>query len=395
MLNPPPLNCAPFELLALAAAEHALYLSSPNPRVGCVLERGGALLGQGHTQAVGGDHAEVQALKAALAAGHSLAGATAFVTLEPCSHHGRTPPCVDALIRHGVARVVVALADPNPLVAGRGMQLLRDAGVVLELADPSSAFAQAAREINIGFLSRMQRGRPWVRLKAAASLDGITALNNGQSQWITGTAARDDGHHFRARACAVLTGVGTVLADDPLLSVRDVATPRQPRRVLIDSFLQAPLTAKLFQGAPVSVFCNSDQGAASDKARSLRALGHTVTAQTSHIDNAIELVAEKAYAAIPSTNKIDLNWVMNSLAADGINELHVEAGAKLNASLLRAGVVDELLIYLAPKLLGAGMGIAALGELASLADGLPLVFHSADRIGDDLRIIARTIHSHF
>lgn len=395
MLKPQAGFKTPFEQLALAAAEHALYLSSPNPRVGCVLERSGVLLGQGHTQAVGGDHAEVQALKAALGAGHNVAGATAYVTLEPCSHHGRTPPCVDALLRHDIARVVIALTDPNPLVAGRGLQLLRDAGVTVELADPSSAFALAAREINIGFLSRMQRGRPWVRLKAAASLDGITALKNGQSQWITSAQARVDGHHFRARACAVLTGLGTLLADDPLLTVRDVATPRQPHRVLIDSFLQAPLAAKLFQGAPVTVFCSSDQGAAKDKARSLRALGHTVTAQDSQSETAINVVALKADAENTNINKIDLNWVMKTLASDGINELHVEAGAKLNASLLRAGVVDELLIYLAPKLLGAGMGIAALGELSSLADGLPLVFYSADRIGDDLRIIARIAASRF
>jgi diaminohydroxyphosphoribosylaminopyrimidine deaminase / 5-amino-6-(5-phosphoribosylamino)uracil reductase len=367
---------------AFGSAQVWQYISSPNPRVGCVVEDDGAVLGEGVTQAAGFDHAEVQAVKAALAnpaSGGTLAGATAYVTLEPCLHHGRTPPCADLLITHKFARVVVAVRDPNPKVNGGGIAKLRAAGIEVDVLDITAQneegeLARAARELNIGFFSRMQRGRPWVRLKVAASLDGITGLASGESQWITGEAARADGHHYRARSCAVLTGVGTLKADDPQLNVRLVETPRQPRKILVDSLLDAPLTAKLFQQGAVWIFCGT---ADAQRAKAFQAAGHEVI-------------------ALPDANgKVDLAAMMNELGKREINELHVEAGYKLNGSLLRAGVVDELLLYLAPKLLGQGMGVAQLGPLAGLADAQTMQIHSADKVGEDLRIICRTKQSIF
>jgi diaminohydroxyphosphoribosylaminopyrimidine deaminase/5-amino-6-(5-phosphoribosylamino)uracil reductase len=228
---------------ALQLARSALGTTSPNPSVGCVLTgAAGQTLGEGHTQRAGGPHAEIIALRDAAAKGHDVRGATAWVTLEPCSHHGRTGPCCDALVAAGIRRVVASLADPNPLVAGQGFGRLRAAGIEVEVG----AGADEARELNIGFFSRMERQLPWVRLKAAASLDGRTALDNGQSQWITSKAARVDGHAWRARACAILTGVGTVLQDNPRLDVRHVQTPRQPRLVIVDSQLNTPPDAELF-----------------------------------------------------------------------------------------------------------------------------------------------------
>lgn len=369
---------------ALKLAVGSAYLTSPNPRVGCVIVRGGVVLGAGATQAAGLDHAEVQAVMAALAnplTHGDLEGATAYVTLEPCAHHGRTPPCADLLVRHQFSRVVIALRDPNPLVDGGGIAKLRAAGIHVDLLDQHAdgeegEIARAARELNIGFLSRMQRGRPWVRMKAAASLDGITALESGQSQWITGEQARADGHHYRACACALLTGVGTLLADDPQLNVRLVNTPRQPRRILVDSKLDAPLSAKIFSSgdAPVWVFCGE---ANKEKIKAMQNAGHEVM-------------------SLPDANgKVDLTAMMTALAKREINELHVEAGYKLNGSLIKAGVVDELLLYVAPKLLGQGAGIAAIGPLAALNQHVPMSIHAIDRIGEDIRIIARTAHSHF
>ncbi|MET0265793.1 MAG: bifunctional diaminohydroxyphosphoribosylaminopyrimidine deaminase/5-amino-6-(5-phosphoribosylamino)uracil reductase RibD, partial [Duganella sp.] len=257
--------------LALAWAEKGLYTTSPNPHIGCVLVRDGEVIGAGVTQAVGGDHAEIQALKDAQARGNGEAvrGATAYVTLEPCSHHGRTPPCADALVRAGIGRVVAAMEDPNPLVAGQGMALLAAAGI----ATSSGLLAEQAYELNIGFFSRMTRGRPWVRMKTAASLDGMTALHNGASQWITGERARADGHAWRARACAILTGIGTVKADDPQLNVRGIDTPRQPIRIVIDSRLEIDPAAKILQGGGtwiVAAVRDPEKGAA------LRALGNEV-----------------------------------------------------------------------------------------------------------------------
>jgi len=363
----------------LRLAASATRLSNPNPRVGCVIVDGNAqLIGQGHTQRAGGPHAEVMALCDAQSRGASVVGATAYVTLEPCSHHGRTPPCCDALIAAGVAKVVVATSDPNPLVAGRGVERLRAAGIEVELLPSDSEAARASRELNIGFFSRMMRKTPWVRMKMASSLDGITALPNGVSQWITGEAARTDGHAWRARACAVLTGIGTVLEDNPMLDVRRVETPRQPHLVVVDSRLETPLDARLFNppahGLSRQILIYT---ASLDRERTaaLQARGATVI----HMPG----------PASGNRAKVDLAAMLQDLGRREVNELHVEAGHKLNGSFIREGLVDECLLYLAPKLLGQGSGVAHFGPLASLAEGPTLGFHSVDRVGDDLRILAR------
>lgn len=355
-------------------AENAIGLSDPNPRVACRIETIDGHLFNGYTQRAGGPHAEVMALLAAQRAGIPVHGATVFVTLEPCSHHGRTPPCCEALVAAGVARVVIATLDPNPLVSGRGAQHLRAAGVTVEVLAPQSDQARAARELNIGFFSRMIRQMPWVRMKMAASLDGVTALNNGVSQWITGEAARTDGHAWRARAGAVLTGIGTVLEDDPMLDVRLVPTDRQPHLVLVDSRLETPLNARLF-GTPASgqtrqvwIYCAVSNPT---KQASLETLG----AQVIHMPS-------------PS-GKVDLHAMLLDLAQREVNELHLEAGQKLNGSFLREGLVDECLVYLAPKLLGQGAGLSNFGPLSALQDAVSLNFHSVERVGDGIRIVAR------
>lgn len=352
---------------ALQLAHSAIGRSDPNPRVGCVIaDSSGRLIGEGATQAAGQAHAEVMALRAAQASGASPRGGTAWVSLEPCSHHGRTPPCADALLAAGLSRVVVATTDPNPLVAGAGVQRLRAAGVVVEVAGGASA-AQV-QELNIGFFSRMKRGVPWVRCKLAASLDGRTALDDGSSHWITGEAARADGHAWRRRAGAVLSGVGTILADDPRLDVRHVATELQPLRAVVDSRLRAPAHARIYDppGAAL-VFCAHAEPAA---AAALRARD-------------VEAVALPA-----ADGSVDLRRVVTDLAARGVNELHVEAGPRLSGALLRAGLIDEFLIYLAPKLIGAGRGMVD-GRLADLSQAWALQFHAVEPIGDDLRVIAR------
>lgn len=363
----------------LRLAASATRLSNPNPRVGCVIVDGNAqLIGQGHTQRAGGPHAEVMALRDAQSRGASVVGATAYVTLEPCSHHGRTPPCCDALIAAGVAKVVVATSDPNPLVAGRGVERLRAAGIEVELLPSDSEAARASRELNIGFFSRMIRKTPWVRMKMASSLDGITALPNGVSQWITGEAARTDGHAWRARACAVLTGIGTVLEDNPMLDVRRVETPRQPHLVVVDSRLETPLDAHLFNPPA-------------------HGLSRQILIYTASLDRERTAALQTRGATVihmpgPASGnraKVDLAAMLQDLGRREVNELHVEAGHKLNGSFIREGLVDECLLYLAPKLLGQGSGVAHFGPLASLAEGPTLGFHSVDRVGDDLRILAR------
>jgi diaminohydroxyphosphoribosylaminopyrimidine deaminase/5-amino-6-(5-phosphoribosylamino)uracil reductase len=355
---------------ALALAELAIGLSDPNPRVGCVIVApDGTVLGRGHTQQAGGAHAEVMALRDAAAAGHDVRGATVHVTLEPCSHHGRTPPCADALVAAGVGRVVIAMGDPNPLVAGQGAARLAAAGIVVE----AGVGGAEARELNIGFVSRMERGRPWLRLKIAASLDGRTALADGTSQWITGEAARRDGHAWRKRAGAVLTGIGTVRDDDPRLDVRLVETARQPLRVIVDSRLETPPNARVL-AAPGSVLVY----AAVDDTGRRQALE----------DQGAE-VALLANAA----GKVDLAAMLADLGKRGINELHAEAGEKLNASLLAAGLVDELLVYVAPRLLGSGRGLAALAPIARLEDALGFAFTSVERVGTDLRLLLRPASS--
>jgi diaminohydroxyphosphoribosylaminopyrimidine deaminase/5-amino-6-(5-phosphoribosylamino)uracil reductase len=351
---------------ALGLAHDARYLTSPNPRVGCVIvDAQGHLLGSGHTQRAGEAHAEVMALRDAQAKGHSIKGATAYVTLEPCSHQGRTGPCCDALAAAGIDRVVVALQDPNPLVAGQGTARLRAAGVRVDVG----LLADEAHEMNIGFFKRMILGSPWVRMKIAASLDGQTALENGVSQWITSEPARTDGHAWRARACAVLTGIGTVLEDNPQLDVRAVPTPRQPTLVVMDSRLETPPSAKLFQPQrPVWIYCAIDNA---QRRTTLEAQG----AQVICLPN-------------PS-GKVDLAAMLKDLGQKQINEVHVEAGHKLNGSLLREGLADELLTYLAPKLMGQGRGMTNLGPFSTLSDVVALSFHEVAQIGPDLRILAR------
>lgn len=358
----------------LCLAEEGLTLTDPNPRVGCVIvDANGRMLGQGHTQKAGGPHAEVMALRAAREAGHGVRGATAYVTLEPCSHHGRTPPCCDALIEAGIGKVLVVQQDPNPLVAGQGIARLRAAGIEVSVLDPDDPAAVAMRELNIGFFSRMVRKTPWVRMKIAASLDGKTALHNGVSQWITSEVARADGHVWRARASAVLTGIGTVLADNPRLDVRLVDTPRQPHLVVVDSRLEMPLDAQLFiPGRTLYIYAAVPNAA---KKAALETRGATV----------IYLPGVE-----PGTEgKVDLAAMLRDLAQREINELHVEAGHKLNGSLLQAGLVDEMVIYLAPKLVGPGCDMAHLLPLTALSQAIPLEFKSTEMLGPDLRVVVR------
>lgn len=362
LIHPEPL----FMRHALELAKSVLYTTAPNPRVGCVIVKDGKIIGEGATQPAGGAHAEVQAIDNARRQGREVSGATAYVTLEPCSHYGRTPPCTDLIISSGIAKVVAAVEDPNPLVAGNGFAQLRAAGIDVF----HGICADEARELNIGFFSRMQRGRPWTRMKVAASLDGRSALLNGQSKWITSQTARDDGHHWRARACAVLTGIGTVVADNPALTVRAVATPRQPFRIVIDSRLEIDPRARVLEGGGTLVVTACEQ---LDKARLLQDFG-------------VEIIM------LPNAKgKVDLPQLMTLLGSRGINELHIEAGAKLNGSLLREGCVDELLVYFAPNLLGDGLNMFDLPRIDTLNHKTKLSFHSVEQLGPDLRILARLV----
>ncbi|WP_426107903.1 bifunctional diaminohydroxyphosphoribosylaminopyrimidine deaminase/5-amino-6-(5-phosphoribosylamino)uracil reductase RibD [Massilia sp. TSP1-1-2] len=350
--------------LALEWAAKGMYTTAPNPRIGCVIVRDGVVIGAGHTQPAGQAHAEIAALRDAESHGMDVRGATAYVTLEPCNHFGRTPPCSDALVHAGLARVVAAMVDPNPLVAGQGLAKLKAAGI-----DASAGLmAEQAYELNIGFFSRMRRARPWVRLKAAASLDGMTALHGGESQWITGAPARDDGHAWRARACAILTGIGTVKADDPQLNVRAVQMPRQPRRIVVDSKLDISLDARVLAGGGTWIVAAVPD---LEKQAALCAAGHEVIL----LPNA--------------AGKVDLPALMRELGRREINELHVEAGAKLNGSLVREGGVDELLLYLAPCLIGDAQGMFALPALQQLDHQYRLRFHDIKQIGEDIRVLAR------
>ena len=353
-----------FMRLAVDQAQQALYLPNPNPRVGCVIVKEGQCIGAGHTQAVGGAHAEIEALNQVRSQGFNPEGATVYVTLEPCSHTGRTAPCVEALIAAKVAKVSIAMTDPNPLVSGQGIQQLRAAGIAVKLG----LLEAEARELNPGFIRRMTRGLPWVRMKMAASLDGKTALPTGESQWITGPLARADGHHWRAQACAILTGVGTVIEDDPRLNVRDVDTVRQPVKIIIDSHLGIPLHAQILNTAAsgvMIVYAAADSSEQQQKAAELTERG-------------IELIA------MPNSGgKVDLTKLFLTLATKyAMNEIHVEAGFKLNGSLLRENCVDELLLYLAPRFLGAGIGMAQVDPPAHL---------SQDLMGNDWRIIDHTV----
>ena len=354
---------------ALAEAQKSLYLSNPNPRVGCVIVRDGQVIGRGHTQKVGGPHAEVQALADVKAKGLNAQGATVYVTLEPCSHTGRTPPCVDALIESKPALVVIAMSDPNPLVAGQGIERLKAAGIEVRcgLLEPE------AQNLNRGFISRMTRGLPWVRLKIAASLDGKTALPNGQGQWITGSLARADGHHWRAQACAIVTGVGTVKEDDPTLNVRDVQTDRQPFKIIIDSKLEIPPSAKILKNldkAGVLIVCaDLSSPEQQQKAKVFQERG-------------IEVIA----MANPQ-GKVDLPKLFTYLAQEReMNEIHIESGFKLNGSMLREHCVDELLLYYAPFFMGEGIGMANVSPLQNLDQRQDWQIIDQSLFGPDLRL---------
>jgi len=347
---------------ALALAERGLYTTTPNPRVGCVLVKDGAVVGTGWHEKAGLPHAEVLALKEASVRAR---GATLYVNLEPCSHHGRTPPCADAIVAAGVKRVVAAMQDPNPKVAGAGFAKLRAAGIEVE----SGLMEDEARELNIGFVARMTRGRPWIRMKIAASLDGRTALANGKSQWITGEAARADGHRWRARACAILTGHGTVRDDDPQLDVRGVDTPRQPLKIVVDSRFETPLSARVLKDGRTLV-----AGAVNETKRIAALQG--AGAETVVIPN--------------DRGKVELFKLTEELARRELNEIHVEGGTRLNGSLLQAGVVDELLVYLAPSVIGdSGRGMFDMPELSELSQKKTVTIREVERIGEDLRILAR------
>ncbi len=350
-----------FMARALSLAARGLNSTTPNPRVGAVIVKDGEVVGEGWHRRAGEPHAEIVAL--AQAAGKAR-GATAYLTLEPCSHFGRTPPCVQALVEAHIGRVVAAMEDPNPRVNGQGLEQLRAAGI-----DVRCGLLQAeAQALNVGFVSRMSRALPWVRMKVAASLDGRTALRNGRSQWITGEAARVDGHAWRARACAVLTGIGTVRDDDPQMNVRLVDTDRQPLKVLVDSRLEVDLGAKLLRGERVLIACAVDNPG---KEAELR-------------DRGCELIK-----LANAHGKVDLPMLMRELAAREINEVHVEAGFRLNGSLIREGCVDELLLYFAPALLGDATGMFDLAALEDLEQRHRLAISSVDRVGDDVRILAR------
>ncbi len=346
---------------ALVLAERGLFTTTPNPRVGCVIASDGLVLGEGWHERAGGAHAEVRALDDARAHGNDVRGATAYVTLEPCNHQGRTPPCTSALLAAGIKRVVAAMSDPDPKAAG-GADRLRAAGVTVE----PGLLEDEARELNVGWLHRLRYGRPWIRVKVAASLDGRTALENGASQWITGEEARADGHRWRARACAILTGIGTVRQDDPRLTVRAIATPRQPLKVVVDRHGDLPAAARVLNGGDVIVV--------------------TATKPIGSFPENVQVIT------VPDGHgRIDLPAMAKALGEREINELHVEAGAKLNGAMLAAGIVDELLLYIAPCLLGdPARGMFALpAPLERLGDRVSLKVRSIDAVGGDWRVVAR------
>lgn len=348
---------------AFALATSVVHTTDPNPRVGCVLVNNQGIIGQGATQAVGGPHAEVMALKNAKAEGNTqyLVGSTAYVTLEPCCHVGRTPPCTDALIAHGIGRVVIAMVDPNPLVAGKGIRMLKQAGIVVD----TMPFVTEWLDLNSGFVSRMAIQRPWVRSKIACSLDGRTALKNGVSQWITHAQARADGQYWRGRSSVVLTGIGTILSDNPLLTVRTMPIAKQPLRAVIDSAFCIAENAAIFNGDKVIVFTTTDN---QEKARRLARQNVEV------------------YVLPQKGGHIDIDKVFVALYAMGANEIHVEAGATLNGVLLQAGLIDELLLYVAPKVLGEGRGLFAIPALETLAQAHSFEWFDYCKVGDDARV---------
>jgi diaminohydroxyphosphoribosylaminopyrimidine deaminase / 5-amino-6-(5-phosphoribosylamino)uracil reductase len=345
---------------ALRLAERGLYSTTPNPRVGCIIVRNGQVIGEGWHQKAGEPHAEINAL---MQAGMAAQGATAYVTLEPCSHHGRTPPCADALIGVGVAKVIAAMQDPNPHVSGTGLARLRAAGIEVQCG----LMEAQARTLNEGFIKRMLLGHPLVRIKTASSLDGKTALSSGESKWITGEAARADVQRLRARSCAILTGIGTVLADNPHMNVRGIETARQPIKVIVDSTLQTPPGANILQGAKTIIACAAPDAG---KAAALEAAGAEIL-------------------CLPGADgKVDLPALLSRLAQKGINEILTEAGPRLNGALLSAGLADEWVQYIAPCLLGArARPLFELAEPAGIAARLGWQLADQRMIGGDQRLV--------
>jgi diaminohydroxyphosphoribosylaminopyrimidine deaminase / 5-amino-6-(5-phosphoribosylamino)uracil reductase len=355
---------ARFMARALRLAERGLYTTDPNPRVGCVIVKEGDVIAEGWHERAGEGHAEVQALAVA---GDKARGADVYVTLEPCSHVGRTPPCVEALIRAGVRRVVAAMRDPNPLVDGKGLDRLTAAGIEASVG----LLETQAEALNVGFISRMRRRKPYVRVKIGASLDGRTALASGESRWITGTAARLDVQRWRARSSAILTGTNTILTDDPELTVREFDIGRQPLRIVVDANLRTPPSAKILKVSGSALIVTTNRASAEARA-ALRAAGAEVIVSP-----------ERA-------GKVDVVPLMRTLAERSINEVLVEAGSRLCGSLLSARLIDEFVFYFAPSLLGSGArGIFNLPDIVKLSDRVPLEFTDVRAVGDDIRICAR------
>lgn len=352
-------------LEAVAESRKGQFVAPPNPAVGCVIVRDGIEIARGYTHAPGSAHAEIDAINNAQKAGKSVEGATFYVTLEPCSHYGRTPPCALRLIQEKAGRVVAALRDPNPLVAGKGLAMLKDAGIEVDCG----VCEQEAYEANIGFLTRMQRSTPWVRMKTAASLDGRTALANGQSQWITGAQARRAGHLLRARAQGLLTGIGTVLADDPLMNVRLEGDYPSPVKYVVDRWAQTPVNAKILQGRRCVIFV----GKAADPIKIA----------------ALEKAGAEVRVIEDAQEGLDLKTVIASIGADAVNELHVEAGAGLNGALLAAGLIDEIVCFCAPCLMGEGLPIARLPQCLKMDEVQRWRFHDVCRVGEDLQLTLR------
>jgi diaminohydroxyphosphoribosylaminopyrimidine deaminase / 5-amino-6-(5-phosphoribosylamino)uracil reductase len=355
--------------LALRLAEQGLYTTQPNPSVGCVIVKNNQIVGQGAHLKAGGPHAEVYALREA---GVNAKGADAYVTLEPCNHHGRTPPCVDALIKAGVKRVFVAMQDPNPLVAGNGIKRLQAHGIEVEVG----LMEAESKLLNLGFISRMTSALPYVRCKVAASLDGRTALNNGKSLWITGEPARLDVQHWRAQSCAIVTGIGTVLTDDPSMNVRLENISRQPLRVIVDSKLQTPVGCKmlnpqLLSASPVLIAYAHD---VNNKAAALTASG----AELLHLPDA--------------NGRVDLHALLVNLASRGVNEVFLEAGQGLNGAFLQASLIDEFIFYYAPKLMGAdAKAMFAIPELTDMQQAIDLQIFDVRQIGQDIRLRVKPV----
>ena len=351
---------------AIRTARGGQRIAPPNPAVGCVLVKDGKELARGFTRRPGSRHAEIDAIEAARADAADLQGVTAYVTLEPCSHYGRTPPCALRLIDEGISRVVVGTLDPNPLVAGRGCELLRQAGIDVVVG----VCEEEAIESNIGFLTRMRTGKPWIRLKVAAGLDGRTALLNGVSQWITSAEARRDGHVQRSVAQGILTGIGTVLSDDPQMNVRLDEDCPQPVKFVLDAMARTPVSANILQGAPCTIYVSAD--APKDRVAALKQAGAEVQAMPTDTEG-----------------QLDLQAVVRDIGSREINILHVEAGAGLNGALLQADLVDELIYYVAPALMGEGRGAAQLPRFEQMDQILRWNFHRVDRIGPDVRLVLR------